>query len=93
MCKHSTYATLTPELRTSASTVAVMHVTTIDCHYTHADFAKASRMISETDWDKLLSEDIDLYCARWQQTFLSIMEQLHAYLRKFFHLEGVISHG
>ena len=44
-------------------------------HYTHADFAKASRMISETDWDKLFSEDIDLYCARWQQTFLSIMEQ------------------
>ena len=43
--------------------------------YTHADFAKASRMISETGWDKLFSEDIDLYCARWQQTFLSIMEQ------------------
>ena len=43
--------------------------------YTHADFAKASRMISKTDWDKRFSEDIDLYCARWQQTFLSIMEQ------------------
>ena len=44
-------------------------------HYTHADFAKASQMISETDWDELFSEDIDLYCTRWQQTFLSIMEQ------------------
>jgi len=44
-------------------------------HYKHADFAKASQMISETNWDDLVSEDIDLYCTRWQQTFLSIMEQ------------------
>ena len=43
--------------------------------YAHADFAKASQMISETDWNAFYSEDINLYCARWQQTFLSIMEQ------------------
>ena len=43
--------------------------------YAHADFEKASRMISETDWDALFSEDVDLYCIQWQQTFLSIMEE------------------
>ena len=37
--------------------------------YAHADFEKASRMISETDWDALFSEDVDLYCIQWQQTF------------------------
>ena len=43
--------------------------------YAHADFAKANRLISETDWDALYSDDINLYCTRWQLTFLSIMEQ------------------
>ena len=43
--------------------------------YAHADFEKASRMIFETDWDALFSEDVDLYCIQWQQTFLSIMEE------------------
>ena len=43
--------------------------------YAHADFDKASQIISETDWNSLFLEDIDVYCARWQQMFLSIMEQ------------------
>ena len=43
--------------------------------YSHADFAKASRMIPETNWDPLASEDVDQYCTRWQTTFLTIMDQ------------------
>ena len=43
--------------------------------YAHADFRKASRMISEIDWDALASDDIDQYCSLWQNTFLSIMER------------------
>ena len=39
----------------------------------HADFEKASEMISETDWDAPASNDIDQYCSWWQNTFLSIM--------------------
>ena len=41
----------------------------------HADFEKASEIISETDWDALASEDIDQYCSMWQNTFLSIMNK------------------
>ena len=44
-------------------------------HYAHADFTKAAQLISETDWDDLFSEDIDLYCTRWQHAYLSIMER------------------
>ena len=45
--------------------------------YAHADFAKASQMISETNWDALYSEDINLYCTRWQQTFLSLWNNVY----------------
>jgi len=41
----------------------------------HADFEKASEMISETDWDALASDDTDLYCSMWQNTSLSIMNE------------------
>ena len=44
--------------------------------YAHADFGKASAMINDTDWDALISEDIDQYCSDWQNTFMSIMDFL-----------------
>ena len=31
--------------------------------YAHADFDNASQIISETDWNIIFSEDIDVYCA------------------------------
>ena len=43
--------------------------------YAHADFGKASAMINDTDWDALISEDIDQYCSDWQNTFMSIMDE------------------
>ena len=39
------------------------------------NFAKASQIISKTNWNDLVSEDIDLYCTHWPQTSLSIMAQ------------------
>ena len=32
-------------------------------------------MINDTDWDALISEDIDQYCSDWQNTFMSIMDE------------------
>ena len=44
--------------------------------YSQADFAKASDLIDETDWDSLFSgKSVDEACLIWQETFLSIMEQ------------------
>ena len=65
-CTISWKASVFPRAHTSRRTI---------WRYLHADFAKDSQMISETNWDALYSEDINLYCISWQQTFLSIMEQ------------------
>jgi len=59
--------------------------------YAHADFSKANRMISQTDWDSLYCEDIDQIaysgktctCRSWNS----------ASQKKFYHLNVVIDHG
>ena len=56
--------------------------------YMHANFEKASEMISGTDWDALAFDDIDQYCSLWQNTFLSIMNECIP--KKVLH---ITSHG
>ena len=44
--------------------------------YSKADFAKASDMIDDFDWDSLFhGKNIDEACSAWEETLLSIMEQ------------------
>ena len=41
----------------------------------HADYSKARQLISNVDWESLLSENIDQSWHPWQHTFLTIMEE------------------
>ena len=43
--------------------------------YKYADFNRACELIEETDWDSLLSEDVDESTVRWTERYLAIMEQ------------------
>ena len=43
--------------------------------YKDADFNRACELIEETDWDSLLSEDVDESTVRWTERYLAIMEQ------------------
>ena len=42
--------------------------------YAHADITKARQLVSDTNWDPIMSDDIDQSWFLWQQKFLSIME-------------------
>ena len=44
-------------------------------NYTLADYNQAKDLIDETDWDGLLSDDINVSLTLWQERFLSIMDQ------------------
>ena len=43
--------------------------------YNDADFSRACRMIDETDWNLLLSDDVDISAEQWTKHFLYIMEE------------------
>ena len=43
--------------------------------YAQADFDSARAMIETTDWDSLISEDVNVSLAKWQARFMWIMEQ------------------
>ena len=43
--------------------------------YKDADFNRACELIEETDWDSLLSENVDESTVRWTERYLAIMEQ------------------
>ena len=43
--------------------------------HSHADYSKACQLISNVDWESLLSENIDQSWHQWQHTFLTIMEE------------------
>jgi len=43
--------------------------------YAKADFDSARAMIEATDWDSLISEDVNVSLAKWQARFMWIMEQ------------------
>ena len=58
-----------PPLRTCHNTRAIWQ-------YAHADFNKARELIHNTEWNTICSSnDIDSCWAKWQSTFLSIMEE------------------
>ena len=40
----------------------------------NADFVKARNLIDQTDWDSLLSKDVNTSACMWQSKFLEIME-------------------
>ena len=42
--------------------------------YAHADFVLAQQLISETDWDRIITNDVDSSWLNWQTKFLEIME-------------------
>ena len=44
--------------------------------YSHADFSRARQLISDSNWESLLSDDIDESWYQWQHHFLSIMENV-----------------
>ena len=41
----------------------------------NADFAKAHGLIQQTDWDSLLSDNVDLSTRLWTKNFIEIMEE------------------
>ena len=43
--------------------------------YAQADFVTAREMILSTDWDSLMTEDVNVSLANWQARFKGIMEQ------------------
>ena len=43
--------------------------------YKHADWQKAKRLIEETEWVSLMSEDVNEAWANWQQCFMHIMHE------------------
>ena len=43
-------------------------------NYSRADFSRARDLIDETNWDSLLSENLNVSLVCWQAKFLSIME-------------------
>ena len=43
--------------------------------YAQADFEMAKELIDSTNWDALLSGDVNVALANWQREFLKIMEQ------------------
>lgn len=43
--------------------------------YKDADFSKARSLIQSTNWDSLLSDDVDLSTELWTKKFLEIMEE------------------
>jgi len=45
------------------------------CKYALADFDSARAMIEATDWDSLISEDINVSLAKWQARFMSNVSQ------------------
>ena len=61
--------------------------------YKDADFTKANELILSTDWDSLLSEDVDQSAERWTQQFLGIMEKCipRKHLKKSKHLPWLSS--
>jgi len=42
--------------------------------YAQADFGKACEMIDDTDWDRLLTDDINESLGNWQAKFMGIIE-------------------
>ena len=44
-------------------------------NYENADFCKARYLIEHTNWESLMSEDVNTSLSQWQATFLSIMER------------------
>ena len=44
-------------------------------HYSYADWGKACEKIEVSDWDSMLTEDINLSWDRWYSKFISIMEE------------------
>jgi len=45
------------------------------CKYALVDFDSARAMIEATDWDSLISGDVNVSLAKWQERFMWIMEQ------------------
>ena len=43
--------------------------------YKNADFAKTHGLIQQTDWDSLLSDNVDLSTSLWTQKFIEIIEE------------------
>ena len=43
--------------------------------YKDADFLKARELIQATNWNSLLSDDVDLSIEQWTKKFLEIMEE------------------
>ena len=43
--------------------------------YNNADFTKACDLIHATNWDSLLSDNIDMSTENWTRKFLEIMEE------------------
>ena len=44
------------------------------CIYSLGDFEKACSKIHETDWDTILTSDVDDAAKQWCDSFLAIME-------------------
>ena len=43
--------------------------------YKHADWRKARRLIQDTDWNSLITDDINVSWHNWQKHFLEIMKR------------------
>jgi len=41
----------------------------------HADFSKACHLISDTDWNSIISDNVDHSWMQWQEKVLAIMEE------------------
>jgi len=61
-------------LKSSASTFTSQRPRKVWC-YAHADFSKACHLISDTDWNSIISDNIDHSWMQWQERFLAIMEE------------------
>jgi len=61
-------------LKSSASTFTSQRPRKVWC-YAHVDFSKACHLISDTDWNSIISDNIDHSWMQWQERFLAIMEE------------------
>ena len=43
--------------------------------YKYADYEKAAELLERLDWSEVLSGDIDTAAQKWEEQFLTIMEQ------------------
>ena len=51
------------------------HPTRMVWFYKHADWRKARRLIQDTDWNSLITDDINVSWHNWQKHYLEIMKR------------------